>query len=220
MKFKDIEMFWKSFLHSEGNCIPNNDCWWDCSDQRDLEKVVENLSNPNTSERRIIQRKLIENGICSVLDAGCGVGTEFEGYEASGMKIRYVGIDKSRRMLEIARTRHPKGRFIYGDVNQMQFKDDLFDAVVLKHVLEHLPYYDKAVSEAVRVCSKLVVIDFFHKLWFFDYINQHKDGFYENWYGKKKFLKFIEQLPISGYEVIKTTGNSRQTAEIYLLHKK
>lgn len=220
MKFKDIEIFWKSFLHSRNNGFSKDSCWWDYSNQKDLEKIVDQLSNTNTSEREIIQKKLIENGICSVLDAGCGVGTEFERYKAGNMNLKYVGMEKSNRMLKIAKTKHPEAIFIYGDINQMQFKDNSFDAVVLKHVLEHLPYYDKAVSEAVRVSSKLVVIDFFHKLWFFDYLNQHKSGFYENWYSKRKFLKFINKLPISGYEVINTVGTSRQTAEIYLLHKK
>lgn len=220
MKIKDIETFWKSILHSRKNSVPRRGCWWDDSNQEDLEKIVNHLSNTNTSERKIIQRILTGNGIRSVLDAGCGVGTEFERYKISNMDIKYVGIEKSARMLEIAKTKHPEAEFIYGDVNEMPFKDSSFEAVILKHVLEHLPYYDKAVSEAVRVSSKLVIVDFFHKLWFFDYLNQHKKGFCENWYSKKKFLKFIKGLPISGYEKINTVGTARQTAEIYLLHKK
>ncbi len=220
MKLKDIEMFWKSVLHSQ--YFPskeNNSCWWDVTEQEKLEKIVRHLSDPNTKERKKIREILVKNDIYSVLDAGCGVGTELESYKSHNMDIEYVGMEKSNRMLEIAKTRHPYNKFVYGDVNEMPFPDNSFEAVILKHVLEHLPDYRSAVNEAVRVASKIVIIDFFHKLWPFDFRKRHREGFWENWYSKRKFEKFITDLPVSNYEVFTTTGTSRQTAEIYVLHK-
>lgn len=222
MKLKDIEMFYKSVLHSQHFRFSKNDgnsCWWDTANQEKLEQIVEHLSNPNTLERKKIREILIDNKIDSVLDAGCGVGTELTGYKANNMNVRYVGMDASNSLLEIAKSRHPDNEFMYGDVNKMPFANNSFEAVILKHILEHLPDYRPAVSEAVRITSKIVIINFFHKLLPFDYRRKHKDGFWENWYNKRKFKRFITDLPISSYEMFSTIGTSKQTAEIYVLYK-
>ncbi len=220
MKRKDIEMFWKSVLHSvSSKNDKENTCWWDITDQEKLEQIVEHLSDPNTPERREIRKILVNNNIHSILDAGCGPGTELEGYKATNMDMEYIGLDMSTRMIETAKKRYPGYHFVLGDINKMQFNDCSYDAVVLKHVLEHLSDYKNAVNEAVRVASKIVIIDFFHMLWFFDYRRKHKEGFWENWYGRKKFEKFIRGLPISHYDTFRTVGTSRQTAEICVLYK-
>lgn len=219
MRLKDLEIFCKSISHSAGGKAEYSPCWWDTTSSDRLQQIVDNLSNPDTPERKKIRQILTDNNIRSVLDSGCGPGTELRSYQNVGMDLKYVGIDISEKMLKIARERNPDYLFVEGDVNRMPFADYSFEAVVLKHILEHLPYYQQALKEATRISSRIVVVNFFHMLWFFDYLAKHKDGFWENWYSRRKFEKFINTLPISRYEKFRTVGNSRQTAEIYVLFK-
>lgn len=215
---KDLEIFFKSLTHS----VPpeNGDCWWDSSSESNRRKMAEHLSDYNTAEHRIIREILREQGVDSVLDAGCGVGSCLGGFLEEGIRTKYTGADLSRYMLETANSRYP-GRFIRADVRTLPFADSSHEAVVVKHVLEHLEDYKKAVEESVRVASKLVVIDLFHRLLPFnrDFHLYHRDGFWENWYSRPKFEKFLRTLPLKSFDKIQTAGTSRQTAEIYVLKK-
>jgi len=72
-----------------------------------------------TEERRRIRFGVlrdvgIESG-CSVLDVGCGFGDFFGYLNASGINVEYHGLDINPKLLEVARAKHPSGRFSEGD---------------------------------------------------------------------------------------------------------
>lgn len=48
-----------------------------------------------------------------VLDAGCGIGSL---YPLIPTGVQYLGVDISEYLIDIARTRHPKGNFIVGSI--------------------------------------------------------------------------------------------------------
>lgn len=52
----------------------------------------------------------------SLLDVGCGFGGLLDHLRARGIATDYTGIDVVPDMIETARARHPKARFILGDV--------------------------------------------------------------------------------------------------------
>ncbi|MBI4452964.1 methyltransferase domain-containing protein [Candidatus Woesearchaeota archaeon] len=155
------------------------------------------------------------------MDVACGPATELTGYIKDGVDVSYTGLDLSSRMLEIARSRHINGHFVMGDVIKMPFNNNTFDIVLLKHLLEHLPEYRKAVIEALRVAEGQVIINFFHKLLPipFDITIFDRRGFYNNWYSRSRFEEFLKSIGVT-YQMYPTLGDVKQTAEVYILERR
>ncbi len=194
--------------------------YWDHAQRQEFDDLVGLLSNINDPERVEIRRILRERSVRSLLDAGCGPATELLGYKQERLPLAYTGLDQSQSMLELCCKRHPEAAFVRGALDDMPFADRGFDAVLLKHVLEHQSDYPDVVREAVRVARRLVVINFFHRLLPLGRDIHLKDrrGFWNNWYSRRRFEAFLKTLPIRSFEKSRTLGTARQTAEIYLLH--
>ena len=200
---------------------PNGVFYWDDADPDELERLVCRLSNTNDPERREIRNIISKVNPVSILDIACGPATELRGYREEGMAIRYLGLDKSEYMLNKAKERFPNADFISGDAENLPLADSSFQIVLLKHILEHLKSYRKAIQEALRVSNDVVIVDFFHKLlpirW--DIPLKSKKGYWNNWYSRERFEELLDTLPLSGYSKIETKGTRDQAAEIYVLHK-
>ena len=88
----------------------------------------------------------------SILEVGCG-----SGYYAQVLeylvedKIHYIGLDYSRAMIDLARSRRQAWTFLHGDATQLPLPDNTFDLVFNGVALMHMPRYDEAIREAVRV---------------------------------------------------------------------
>ena len=108
-------------------------------------------------------------GSTSVLDVGCGPGvflqTLIENPPAE--RWRYAGVDGSAAMISRAATLAagplPAGArvsFQVADVEDLTgFAPQEFDAVVVRHVLEHLEEAVPALGECLRVCrSRLLLV--------------------------------------------------------------
>jgi len=52
----------------------------------------------------------------SVLDVGCGFGDLFGFFKAERIKVQYTGFEISPKLIEIARKKHPDGRFELKDI--------------------------------------------------------------------------------------------------------
>jgi ubiquinone/menaquinone biosynthesis C-methylase UbiE len=192
--------------------------YWNDAPQAELSALITHLSNTEDDERRVIRHLLGENRTTSLLDVGCGPATELSGYKKYNLSLHYTGIDRSATMLREARKRHPEATFYYGDAQQLPFKDGSFDTVLLKHLLEHLPTYEPAVVEAIRVSKRLVIIDFFHHLQLPFDVKLKQRGYWNNWYSKGKFENFISKK-VHHSERITAKSTSKKRAEIYILFK-
>ncbi len=53
----------------------------------------------------------------SVLDIGCAGGIHVPLFLGIGRKLKYAGIDISKSMIKIAKSRYPQLSFIVGDIN-------------------------------------------------------------------------------------------------------
>jgi SAM-dependent methyltransferase len=83
-----------------------------------------------------------------LLEVGCGWG-ELAARIVSELGCAVVAIDQSPRMVELAVQRGVDARV--GDVQELEFWEDEFDAVVAAWMLYHVPDLDRALSECTRV---------------------------------------------------------------------
>lgn len=85
-----------------------------------------------------------------VLDWGCGNGRFYEVFKSGD----YYGVDISEKMIEIARTRYPKGRFQVVEPLNLPFPDNFFDKIFSLAVFHHLPSKEfriQFLKEAKRI---------------------------------------------------------------------
>ncbi len=101
------------------------------------------------------------------LDIGCGVGAA-----ASEIAGRYgldvTGIDVDPGQIEVARAAHPRLRFMVMDAAKLQFHDAEFDIVATSMVMHHMPGWERAFSEMIRVLRPggyLIYSDFVFPSW-------------------------------------------------------
>ena len=87
-----------------------------------------------------------------VLDVGCGTGT-LAAALAERAAARVWGVEPSREMLAVARSRVPRGVGLkQGSAEELPFKDGWFDRVVMSLVV-HLVDRPRALADANRVLA-------------------------------------------------------------------
>jgi SAM-dependent methyltransferase len=97
----------------------------------------------------------------SVLDVGCGTGVMFELIRERRPDLEYVGVDVTEQFVAAARERFPAdaGRFHHGSLYKLDRLPGSFDAVLCRHILEHLPDYAPAVQHMWgRARRKLILV--------------------------------------------------------------
>ena len=100
----------------------------------------------------------------SVLDVGCGTGTQLATYADEGAEC--FGIDLSPAMLEVARTKlGDRAELTLGDATAMPYPDDEFDLSVASLFLHELPpeAATSVLEEMARVTKpdgSVMVIDY------------------------------------------------------------
>jgi ubiquinone/menaquinone biosynthesis C-methylase UbiE len=104
-----------------------------------------------------------------VLDIGCGTGADAKAIaDHVGPTGSVVGVDASEAMIREAQVRYngqgsARMAFEVGDVLNLRFEDETFDACRAERLLMHVPNSPRAISEMVRVTRKggrLSVFDF------------------------------------------------------------
>jgi SAM-dependent methyltransferase len=123
-----------------------------------LRSGPEGKSHPS----RVRLLSLLE-GLSSVLDVGCGNGVMFEMIRKRRLDLDYLGIDVTEKLLQVARQLFPADahrfrRMSLYDLKKLRRK---FDAVVCRHVLEHLPDYVPAVQYLYSCARKKLILVFF-----------------------------------------------------------
>ena len=85
-----------------------------------------------------------------VLDTGCGAGGGAE--IASGLGAEVYGIDASPEMVSYAQASVPEGDFRVGEIEEMPYEDDYFDAVMAANSVQYAHNPINALQEIRRVC--------------------------------------------------------------------
>src|SRR5258708_6321827 len=110
------------------------------------------MSAQNLISRRRFALEMLEARVppgSNVLDVGCGTGH----LAGELMQRGYTawGADLSDAMVEYAREHYSRDRFRVGDIEQIPFPDNTFDAVMCLGVMEYLEKDEPALREMWRV---------------------------------------------------------------------
>lgn len=98
----------------------------------------------------------------SVLDVGCGPGIDCEGLRRLGLGIKYIGVDLASNFVHYDKQIFPKHEFLRASVKRLPFRNKIFDMVICKDLLEHLPNgYQSAIKEMLRVSQRKLIISWF-----------------------------------------------------------
>jgi ubiquinone/menaquinone biosynthesis C-methylase UbiE len=72
-----------------------------------------------------------------VLDAGCGAGVPVT--RTLSQTFQVVGVDFSEEQIKLARELVPEAEFICGDITELNFPDESFDAICSYYAIIHIP---------------------------------------------------------------------------------
>jgi ubiquinone/menaquinone biosynthesis C-methylase UbiE len=92
----------------------------------------------------------------SFLEVGAGTGKSFR-HVKSGLMI---GLDASVTMLESARRKAPEVIAVAGDAHRLPFRDGSLDVSLFSYCLRGLARPLDAVTEALRVSSRVIILDY------------------------------------------------------------
>ncbi len=137
-----------------------------------------------------------------VLEVGCGTGQLL----AALKPARGVGIDISARMLEIARSRYGKLRFVQDDCETMSLKEK-FDYIVISDTLGYLEDIQKAFQQVRQAChpDTRLIITYHSFLWqpllsLAEALRLKMPQVRLNWLNREDIENL---LSLTGYEVVK-----------------
>ncbi|OGV89162.1 hypothetical protein A2Z41_02375 [Microgenomates group bacterium RBG_19FT_COMBO_39_10] len=86
-----------------------------------------------------------------ILEIGCGAGRMAKAVKFYRPDLDVLGIDLSKRAIDEAKRDSQGVKFFPGNVYQLPFKDESFEAVLIFDLLEHLEDPQKALHEVYRV---------------------------------------------------------------------
>ena len=85
-----------------------------------------------------------------LLEVGCGGGAAMQSMKRRGWEV--TGLDFDERAVSNARSKGLDVR--HGQLSAQAFADDCFDAVVMSHVIEHVPAPGELLAECHRILKK------------------------------------------------------------------
>jgi 2-polyprenyl-3-methyl-5-hydroxy-6-metoxy-1,4-benzoquinol methylase len=142
--------------------VSRNSGYTHAADPRFVRYYEKESLSPHTLERfRRVRDKVLRlaasSGIMdrrlSVLDVGCGAGTQCFVYAELGHRV--FGVDINEPLIEIARKRAAatgsEGAFHLGSATALPFEDSSFDVCLHNELLEHVADWQRCLDEAVRV---------------------------------------------------------------------
>jgi glycosyltransferase involved in cell wall biosynthesis/SAM-dependent methyltransferase/spore maturation protein CgeB len=140
------------------------DAWryWEAWPDSKIRRVVDQELRSKDSTRRL-DADLVARFGHRVLDVGCGPGAVYARLLADKASVSWTGVDLTPKMLRTAKQLFPVVPLARADAAHLPFTDGAFDAVLLRHVLEHLSpeRMVQTLGEVMRVSSQILVVDFY-----------------------------------------------------------
>lgn len=138
-----------------------------------------------------------------ILEIGCGSGNLLKELDCDNI----YGIDISSGMVNECKKILPKGKFSVGDAENLHFKNNTFDKVIISEVLYYLPDLNKSINEAFRVLKKdgLLLITSLNKKYNFvrTIVNFLKIGVHDNISMSYIDLKYLLNIVKKSFKIEK-----------------
>jgi len=171
-------------------------------DTYDIEWTLEKSHWWFTGRRRIFKTLLsslmIRDG-STVLDVGCGVGSNLFLLQSMGFKV--VGIDSEIYSLFFAQ-KNSLVPLINADLLTLPIKSNSAELIVAADILEHLEKDNRGIKEMYRVLERMgkimITVPAFQALWG----TQDMVGMHKRRYVKKELLKKMEQ---EGFTILRSS---------------
>jgi ubiquinone/menaquinone biosynthesis C-methylase UbiE len=97
-----------------------------------------------------------------VIDVGCGDGTyTYELYRRSKPK-EMVGVDAAKEAIRLAQVlykNHNKLKFYTGDVYRLNRKFENFDVAIVRGVIHHVDFPQKAIASISKIAKRIVILE-------------------------------------------------------------
>jgi SAM-dependent methyltransferase len=113
----------------------------------------EDVGRPNYARLWRSLRQLEPLAGKTFLDLGCGVGSATQLALARGHVRLGIGLDFSRRALELAKQHVPAGVWVHGDGIALPFADGSIDRIFAFGSMEHFPNIRRGFDEVRRVLA-------------------------------------------------------------------
>jgi ubiquinone/menaquinone biosynthesis C-methylase UbiE len=105
----------------------------------ELAETYARQRDPDGSDAALVDELVAAVGAdATVLDVGCGDGAR----TLANLPTGSVGLDVSRRSLELARETVPDARLVQGEMSRLPVADDSVDAITAYHAVFHVPRAD------------------------------------------------------------------------------
>jgi ubiquinone/menaquinone biosynthesis C-methylase UbiE len=137
-----------------------------------------------------------------VLELGCGAGIPVTaGLTQHVAKV--VANDYSEKQIELARVNAPKAQFIHGDMTQLEFPPNTFNAVLAFYSFFHLPR--ESHEAMIGKCWSWLKVD---GLLLFTYSAQAEEGIFPVFLGEQSYFssfgsdRILGIVESQGFEII------------------
>lgn len=90
----------------------------------------------------------------NILDLCCGTGDFTKIISKVRPDAKVIGLDFSKNMIKLAKTKNPNGVFMQGDCTDMPFKNNEFDYITMGFGLRNIENRDIALEQIYRVLKQ------------------------------------------------------------------
>lgn len=117
-----------------------------------IKSSLKNYEDKNVLINLYLLNNYMKKDDFTLVDAGCGNGSNLSAIIARYPYAKFVGIDNYKPDLEIAKkTLDNKADFLFGDCLDMKLDSKTVDIVLSNQVIEHINDYGKYISEIKRI---------------------------------------------------------------------
>ena len=111
---------------------------------------------------RLLEDHEFQGRPTSLLEVGSGPGIEVEGLGQAGLldRVDYTGYDFTPELVAACRNAHRSCRFEQVDAQEMT-DDAAYDIVWCRHVLEHVPDWERALRNVIRASREAALVSWF-----------------------------------------------------------
>ncbi len=121
-----------------------------------MSKTFQEMSKNSVSHFRKVLK--LPKKKMKLLDIGFGEGTDLIHYQKQVGPV--FGVDTSADFLEIVKQKNIRGMFKIESCEKTSFKNNFFDVIVSKYVLQTLPSLEKTYNEVFRILKKGGIFQF------------------------------------------------------------